>query len=54
MCARIEFEFGATIFNVNDDVVALFVYKFLPNDSDLKLDFNIEIKPKVRGFKICI
>ena len=53
MCARIKFEFGATIFEVNDDVITLFVYKVLHSDSDLKLDFNIEIKPTVRRFKIC-
>ena len=51
MCARIKFEFGATIFEVNDDVITLFVYKVLHSDSDLKLDFNIEIKPTVRRFK---
>ena len=54
MCARIKFEFGATIFEVNDDVITLFVYKVLHSDSDLKLDFNIEIKLTVRRFKICI
>ena len=54
MCARIKFEFGATIFEVNDDVIRLFVYKVLHSDSDLKLDSNIEIKPTVRRFKICI
>ena len=54
MCARIKFEFGATIFEVNDDVITLLVYKVLHNDSDLKLHFNIEIKPTVRRFKICI
>ena len=54
MCARIKFEFGATIFEVNDDVITLFVYKVLHSDSDLKLYFNIEIKPTVRRFKICI
>ena len=54
MCVRIKFEFGATIFEVNDDVITLFVYKVLHSDSDLKLDFNIEIKPTVRLFKICI
>ena len=48
MCARVKFEFGATIFEVNDDVIILFVYKVLHNDSDFKLDFNIEIKPTVR------
>ena len=53
MCARIKFEFGATIFEVNDDVITLFVYKVL-HDLDLKLDFNIEIKPTVRRFKISI
>ena len=47
ICARIKFEFGATIFEVNDDVITLFVYKVLHSDSDLKLDFNIEIKPTV-------
>ena len=54
MCARIKFEFGATIFEVNDDLITLFVYKILHSDSDLKLDFNIEIKPTVHRFKICI
>ena len=54
ICARIKFEFGAAIFEVNDDVITLFVYKVLHSDSDLKLDFNIEIKPTVRRFKICI
>ena len=53
ICARIKFEFGATIFEVNDDVITLFVYKVLHSDSDLKLDFNIEIKQTVRRFKIC-
>ena len=32
----------------------LFAYKVLHSDSDLKLDFDIEIKPTVRRFKICI
>ena len=54
MCATIKFEFGATIFEVNDDVITLFVYKVLHSDSGLKLDFNIEIKPTVHRFKICI
>ena len=54
MCARIKFEFGATIFEVNDDIyITLFVYKVLHSDSDLKLDFNIKIKPTVHRFKIC-
>ena len=52
MCAKTKFEFGATIFEVNDDVVTLFVYKVLRNDSDLKSDFNIEIKPTVRRFRL--
>ena len=51
MCARIKFEFGATIFEENDDVITLFVYKVLHSDADLKLDFNIEIKLTARRFK---
>ena len=39
---------------VNDGVITLFVNKVLHSDLDLKLDFNIEIKPTVRRFKICI
>ena len=54
MCAKIKFEFGATIFEVNDDVITLFLYKVLHNDADLKLDFDIEIKPTVRRCKSCI
>ena len=51
MCARIKFEFGAAIFEVNDDVITLFVYKVLHSDSDLKLDLILRLSQQCADLK---